>query len=265
MGSELYAYGLLAIPLFSATLIAFFFRRSGGIAAGVSIAAAALILATALHLIFKVDNFEYNASWIEIGSFSVDFGFLIDDLAKLMLFVVAFVGFLVHVFSYGYMKEDPDRGRFFGGLSIFMFSMLGLVIASGLVTLFIFWELVGFSSYMLIGFYLDKPSAAAASKKAFIVNRVGDFGFLIGIVMVFSHFGTFSLPWRRDAFGFRFDDRDWIAAVLRYGWKVGPIALARVASRRDGGTDAGFRLDPRGDDGSGWRIPVMPYWVFNDG
>ncbi|MEC7906490.1 MAG: NADH-quinone oxidoreductase subunit L [Verrucomicrobiota bacterium] len=193
MGSELYAYGLLAIPLFSATLIAFCFRRSGGIAASVSIGAAALILATALHLIFKVDNFEYNASWIEIGSFSVDFGFLIDDLAKLMLFVVAFVGFLVHVFSYGYMKEDPDPGRFFGGLSIFMFSMLGLVMASGLVTLFIFWELVGFSSYMLIGFYLDKPSAAAASKKAFIVNRVGDFGFLIGIVMVFSHFGTFSL------------------------------------------------------------------------
>ena len=193
MGSELYAYGLLAIPLFSATAIAFFFRRSGGIATGVSIGAAALILATALHLIFKVDNFEYNASWIEIGSFSVDFGFLIDDLAKLMLFVVAFVGFLVHVFSYGYMKDDPDRARFFGGLSIFMFSMLGLVMASGLVTLFIFWELVGFSSYMLIGFYLDKPSAAAASKKAFIVNRVGDFGFLIGIVMVFSYFGTFSL------------------------------------------------------------------------
>lgn len=193
MGSELYAYGLLAIPLFSATAIAFFFRRSGGVAAGVSIGAAALILATALHLIFKVDNFEYNASWIEIGSFSVDFGFLIDDLAKLMLFVVAFVGFLVHVFSYGYMKDDPDRARFFGGLSIFMFSMLGLVMASGLVTLFIFWELVGFSSYMLIGFYLDKPSAAAASKKAFVVNRVGDFGFLIGIVMVFSYFGTFSL------------------------------------------------------------------------
>ena len=192
MGSELYAYGLLAIPMFAATLIAFFFRRSGGIAASFSMGAAALILATALHLIFKVDNFEYNASWIEIGSFSVDFGFLIDDLAKLMLFVVAFVGFLVHVFSYGYMKEDPDRGRFFGGLSIFMFSMLGLVMASGFVTLFIFWELVGFSSYMLIGFYLDKPSAAAASKKAFIVNRVGDFGFLIGIVMVFSHFGTFS-------------------------------------------------------------------------
>lgn len=193
MGSELYAYGLLAFPLLSAVTIAFFFRHNGTVASGISVAAAALILATAGHIIFRLDNFEFNAHWIELGSFSVSFGFLINDLAKLMLFVVAFVGFLVHVFSLGYMKDDPDKARFFGGLSIFMFSMLGLVMASSLVTLFIFWELVGFSSYMLIGFYLNKPSAAAAAKKAFIVNRVGDFGFLVGIIMVFSMFGTFNL------------------------------------------------------------------------
>ncbi len=193
MNSELFAYALLAFPLVSAALIAFCFRRNGVVASGISVAAAAMVLATAGHIIFRVENFEYNASWIELGSFSVGFGFLINDLAKLMLFVVAFVGFLVHVFSLGYMKDDPNKARFFGGLSIFMFSMLGLVMASSLVTLFIFWELVGFSSYMLIGFYLDKPSAAAASKKAFIVNRVGDFGFLIGIILVFSTFGTFNL------------------------------------------------------------------------
>ncbi len=193
MGSELYAYALLAFPLLSAVSIAFFFRRNGAVASGISVAAATLILATAGHIIFRLENFEFNTHWIELGSFSVSFGFLINDLAKLMLFVVAFVGFLVHVFSLGYMKDDPNKARFFGGLSIFMFSMLGLVMASSLVTLFIFWELVGFSSYMLIGFYLDKPSAAAASKKAFIVNRVGDFGFLIGIIMVFSMFGTFNL------------------------------------------------------------------------
>ncbi len=200
MGPELYAYGLLAFPLLSAVLIAFFFRRNGTVASGISVAAAALALATAGHLIFRLENFEYNAHWIELGAFSVSFGFLINDLAKLMLFVVAFVGFLVHVFSLGYMKDDADKARFFGGLSIFMFSMLGLVMASSLVTLFIFWELVGFSSYMLIGFYLDKPSAAAASKKAFIVNRVGDFGFLIGIIMVFSLFGTFNLTSLSDVF-----------------------------------------------------------------
>ena len=201
MNPETYAYALLAFPLLSAAAIAFFFRRAGTFASGVSVGAAALILATAGHIIFKVENFEYSASWIEMGSLSIDFGFLIDDLAKLMLFVVAFVGFLVHVFSLGYMKDDPNKARFFGGLSIFMFSMLGLVMASSLVTLFIFWELVGFSSYMLIGFYLDKPSAAAASKKAFITNRVGDFGMLIGILMAFAMFGSLNLTELSDAFG----------------------------------------------------------------
>ena len=201
MNPETYVYALLAFPILSATAIALCFRRSGTVASGVSVGAAALILATALHIIFKVENFEYSVSWIEMGSLNVDFGFLIDDLAKLMLFVVAFVGFLVHVFSLGYMKDDPNKARFFGGLSVFMFSMLGIVVANSLVTLFIFWELVGFSSYMLIGFYLDKPSAAAASKKAFITNRVGDFGMLIGIIMAFSMFGSLNLTDLSEAFG----------------------------------------------------------------
>lgn len=200
MKPELFAYALLAFPLISAMAIAFGMRRNGALASGISVGAATLILATAGHIIFSVDNFEFNTNWIELGPLSLDFGFLIDDLAKLMLAVVAFVGFLVHVFSLGYMKDDPSKARFFGGLSIFMFSMLGLVMASSLVTLFIFWELVGFSSYMLIGFYLDKPSAATASKKAFIVNRVGDFGFLIGIVMCFWIFGGVGLTELRETF-----------------------------------------------------------------
>lgn len=198
MNPELFAYALLAFPLISAAAIAFGMRRNGALASGVSVGAAALILATAGHIIFRLDNFEFSINWIVIGPLSLDFGFLIDDLAKLMLFVVAFVGFLVHVFSLGYMKDDPNKARFFGGLSIFMFSMLGLVMANSLVTLFIFWELVGFSSYMLIGFYLDKPSAAAASKKAFIANRVGDFGFLIGIAMAIGLFGTVNLSEMRE-------------------------------------------------------------------
>ncbi len=198
MNPQLFAYALLAFPLISAAAIAFTMRRNGALASGVSVGAATLILATALHIIFRLENFEFSTNWIVIGPLSLDFGFLIDDLAKLMLVVVAFVGFLVHVFSLGYMKEDPNKARFFGGLSIFMFSMLGLVMANSLVTLFIFWELVGFSSYMLIGFYLDKPSAAAASKKAFIANRVGDFGFLIGIAMAIGLFGTVSLTEMRE-------------------------------------------------------------------
>ncbi|MDQ8181945.1 NADH-quinone oxidoreductase subunit L [Pelagicoccus sp. SDUM812005] len=198
MNPQLFAYALLAFPLISAAAIAFGMRRNGALASGVSVGAAALILATAGHIIFRLENFEFSSNWIQLGPLSLDFGFLVDDLAKLMLFVVAFVGFLVHVFSLGYMKEDPNKARFFGGLSIFMFSMLGLVMANSLVTLFIFWELVGFSSYMLIGFYLDKPSAAAASKKAFIANRVGDFGFLIGIAMAIGLFGTVSLTEMRE-------------------------------------------------------------------
>ncbi|MBK1880676.1 NADH-quinone oxidoreductase subunit L [Pelagicoccus mobilis] len=199
MNPAIYAYALLAFPLISAAAIAFGMRRNGALASGVSVGAAALILATAGHIIFRLDNFEESVNWIQLGPLSLDFGFLIDDLAKLMLFVVAFVGFLVHVFSLGYMKDDPNKARFFGGLSIFMFSMLGLVMANSLVTLFIFWELVGFSSYMLIGFYLDKPSAAAASKKAFIANRVGDFGFLLGIAFAIALFGTVSLTEMREA------------------------------------------------------------------
>jgi NADH-quinone oxidoreductase subunit L len=110
-----------------------------------------------------------------------------------MLLVLIIVGLLVQVFSLGYMKEDPSKARFFAGLSIFMFSMLGIVLADNLVMIFIFWELVGFSSYVLINHYFDKPTAVAASKKAFIVNRVGDFGFLLGIVFVYWQFGTFNL------------------------------------------------------------------------
>ncbi|MCH6255652.1 NADH-quinone oxidoreductase subunit L [Puniceicoccaceae bacterium K14] len=193
MNPEVYAFGLLAIPLLSAAIIACCLRRNGAAASGLSVGAAALILATALHIIFRVDYIDFNTPWFEMGPLSLGFGFLVNDLAKMMLFVVAFVGFLVHVFSLGYMKDDVNKARFFGGLSIFMFSMLGLVLSRSLVTLFIFWELVGFSSYMLIGFYLNKPSAAAAAKKAFIVNRVGDFGFLIGIIMIFWTFGTVDL------------------------------------------------------------------------
>jgi NADH-quinone oxidoreductase subunit L len=104
--------------------------------------------------------------------------------------VVSFVAAWIHLFSVGYMRDDDARGRFFGGLSIFMFSILGIVVADNLLMTFVFWELVGFSSYMLIAHYFDKDYAAAASKKAFIVNRVGDLGFILGIAFCLAHFGT---------------------------------------------------------------------------
>jgi NADH-quinone oxidoreductase subunit L len=185
---------ILLTPLASAAVIALFLRRRGALASWVSTAAAAVVAILSLQLIFSgARNFPASWEWLRLGGFSVSVGYKFDDLAALMLFVVSFVGFLIHVFSLGYMHDDGSRSRFFGGLSIFMFSMLGIVLADNLFMIFIFWELVGFSSYLLINHYYEKQSAADASKKAFIVNRVGDFGFLLGIIWTYAAFGTTNL------------------------------------------------------------------------
>jgi NADH-quinone oxidoreductase subunit L len=184
---------LLLAPLASATVIALFLRRQGALASWVSVGAAAVVCALSLQLVFTGTDVNASLEWLRFGGFSVSLGFKIDALARLMLFVVGFVGFLIHVFSLGYMHDDAARARFFGGLSVFMFSMLGIVVADSLFMIFIFWELVGFSSWLLINHYHHKQSAADASKKAFIVNRVGDFGFLLGIVWTYWQFGTTNL------------------------------------------------------------------------
>jgi len=184
---------LLLVPLTAALLIAFFFRRAGGIARFLSVGAALAVAAIAGHLIFRTGDTSVDVRWLTLGDFSLSLGFLINPLSKLMLGVVALVGFLIHVFALGYMKGDASVARFFGCVSFFMFSMLGIVLADNLAMLFIFWELVGVSSYLLIGFYLEKPSAVAASNKAFITNRVGDFGFVIGIAWAWVQFGTLNL------------------------------------------------------------------------
>ncbi|WP_438480051.1 NADH-quinone oxidoreductase subunit L [Oleiharenicola lentus] len=181
---------ILLTPLASAALIALFLRKQGALASWISTAAAGVIAVLSLQLIFSGTRFEESMEWLRLGDFAISIGFKFNDLAALMLFVVSFVGFLIHLFSLGYMHDDKARARFFGGLSIFMFSMLGIVLADNLFMIFIFWELVGFSSWLLINHYHEKQSAADASKKAFIVNRVGDFGFLLGIVMCYWANGT---------------------------------------------------------------------------
>jgi NADH-quinone oxidoreductase subunit L len=133
--------------------------------------------------------------WLNIESFQVDFGLRLDPLSLQMLLVVTGVASAIHVYSWGYMRDDPGFARFFGFLSLFTFSMLGIVLANNFLQLFIFWELVGVSSYLLIGFWFDKETAADAGKKAFITNRLGDFGFFLGILTVWAamgslHFGT---------------------------------------------------------------------------
>jgi len=174
---------ILLVPLLSAAVIALFLRRRGTLASYVSVAAAAEIAVVSAMLIFGGQrNFPASIEWLRFGGFAVSFGIKFDDLAALMLFVVSFVGFFIHVFSLGYMRDDAAKARFFGGLSVFMFSMCGIVLADNLFMIFVFWELVGFSSYLLIGHWYERQSASDAAKKAFIVNRVGDFGFLLGII-----------------------------------------------------------------------------------
>ncbi|HEY6930085.1 MAG TPA: NADH-quinone oxidoreductase subunit L, partial [Thermoanaerobaculia bacterium] len=136
---------------------------------------------------------EKLASWIAAGHFSVDLSFRLDPLSVLMTSFVTFVGFLIHVYSIGYMRHDEtDAGyaRYFAYLNLFMFSMLTLVLAQNFLLLFVGWEGVGLCSYLLVGYYYDREYAAAAGKKAFVVNRIGDFGFLLGMFGIFSLFGS---------------------------------------------------------------------------
>jgi NADH-quinone oxidoreductase subunit L len=187
------AFLLLALPAATAGVIAVGLRRHGGLAAALSVTAATAILAGAGWLALGGFRFEASREWLSLGGLIVSFGFNFNDLAALMLMIVAVVGLCVHVFSLGYMRDDEARARYFGGLSIFMFSMIGVVLADNLFMMFIFWELVGFSSWLLINHWYERPAAAAASKKAFIVNRVGDFGFLLGIIMCYHLNGTVNL------------------------------------------------------------------------
>ena len=132
-------------------------------------------------------------TWIPAGAFVVDVGFFVDNLTACLLIVVTTIGLLVHVYSIGYMRHDPGYWRFFAYLNLFMFSMLLLVLASDFLVVFVAWELVGLSSYLLIGFWYRKRSAGLAAKKAFIVNRVGDVGFALGIMLIFVSLQTLDI------------------------------------------------------------------------
>jgi len=133
-------------------------------------------------------------TWVQSGDLTFDWEFRVDALTAVMLVVITSVSALVHLYSWGYMEEDPDQPRFFAYLSLFTFAMLMLVTANNLVQMFFGWEGVGLASYLLIGFWYKKPSANAAAIKAFVVNRVGDLGFMLGIFGIFWLFGTVSIP-----------------------------------------------------------------------
>ena len=187
---------VLGAPLAAAAVIALLARRSRALSAALSIGAVLLGFALSLRLFAAVMGGAAvtvpSHAWLTIGPLSVEWGATVDRLSVLMLLVVTGVGAAIHVYSIGYMKGDPGFSRYFACMSLFTFSMIGIVIASNFIQMFIFWELVGLSSYLLIGFWFERPAAADAGKKAFIVNRIGDVGFLLGILVVWSCAGTFN-------------------------------------------------------------------------
>jgi len=176
------------------------FTRSAGIIACLIMGVCtALALYTAWHYFFVNGQLSgsystitvIKATWLSFSeNVSIDMGIILDPISVMMLLVVTFVSFMVHLFSLGYMKGEERFSTYFSFLQLFTFSMLGLVVASNIFQIYIFWELVGLSSFLLIGFYYTKPSAVAASKKAFIVTRFADLGFLIGILILSFHAGT---------------------------------------------------------------------------
>ncbi|MFZ0539637.1 MAG: NADH-quinone oxidoreductase subunit L [Candidatus Sulfotelmatobacter sp.] len=196
MNSMLNLWLIPLLPLAGAAINGFFGKKSSRkavttIALVFSGAAFGMALWVAMRFSsLSLPYHEYFAHWIRSGSFSVDFAFYLDQLSLVMLLVVTGVGFLIHVYSVGYMWEDPSYYRFFSYLNLFMFFMLTLVLSANYLMMFIGWEGVGLASYLLIGFWFTKDSAASAGKKAFIVNRIGDFGFLIALFLLIKHFGS---------------------------------------------------------------------------
>ena len=160
----------------------------------VAVSATGLSFLVALSIFFEVVagktlNWDLY-TWVAVGDFKATIGFQVDPLSAVMMLVVTFVGFLIHVYSIGYMHGDPGYYRFFAYMNLFMLSMLTLVLANNYFLMFLGWEGVGLCSYLLIGFWFEKKSAADAGKKAFVVNRVGDAGFLLGLFLIWSNFGT---------------------------------------------------------------------------
>ncbi|MFH1844092.1 MAG: NADH-quinone oxidoreductase subunit L, partial [bacterium] len=188
---------ILGLPIISYAILFFFGnklpRRGDWVAVGLLGICEILALRIFFHF-WNVADPSYKVvgqiRWLDLGSFQIDAGILVDGMTAVMLMVVCTISFLVHLFSVGYMHGDRRYDRFFAFLGFFTFSMLCIVLASNLFFLYIGWELVGLASYLLIGFFFHKPSAAAANKKAFLTNRVGDWGFWMGILAFFTVCGT---------------------------------------------------------------------------
>jgi NADH-quinone oxidoreductase subunit L len=196
MTASLNLWLIPVLPLAGAAINGFLGKKSSRTAATtIGLVFSGAAFAWALYVAARFSSLdlpyqEYLAHWFRSGTFSVDFAFYLDQLSLVMLLVVTGVGFLIHIYSVGYMWEEEGYYRFFAYLNLFMFFMLMLILSNSYLGMFIGWEGVGLASYLLIGFWFTKDSAAAAGKKAFIVTRIGDCGFLIALFLLVQHFGT---------------------------------------------------------------------------
>src|SRR3984893_17106787 len=188
-----------SMHVLAAILSAFAKQRNRRFAASVAIGSMSLSLLLSLTAFAQVLNFSgkgieakqvFNFPWFQIGNEWLKLGWVLATLTAVMLVMVTFVGLLIFIYSVGYMAHDENFTRFFCFLSLFAGAMLGVVIANSLLLLFICWELVGLTSYLLIGFWYQRPSAAAAAKKAFITTRIGDLAFFLGILWLYGKSGT---------------------------------------------------------------------------
>jgi len=202
------AWLIFLLPLISFGIISLLIRpfvRPGARVSGyITIIAIAISLALSIWtLIVVMGEPEHELTippinWLTIGNFSFHLGILMDSLTAIMLVVVTLVSLMVQIYSQGYMNGDPGYHRYFAWMSLFTASMIGLVLADSLLMMFVFWEMVGLCSYLLIGFWFHRPSAANAAKKAFIVTRIGDFGFLAAILVLYACTGTFDIAGLRE-------------------------------------------------------------------
>jgi NADH-quinone oxidoreductase subunit L len=200
---------IIGLPLLSAAVLMFFGRRLGrtaGIIASAAIGGSFLLGVLMFFRLIELPHESREAvvhlwEWVFAGDFSVDVDLLVDELAMVMVLVVTGVGTLIHIYSIGYMEDDPRYPRYFAYLNLFAASMLTLVLADSLLLLYVGWEGVGLCSYLLIGFWFERKSAANAAKKAFIVNRVGDFAFLIGIFVLAQAVGGLTIGQVNEAAG----------------------------------------------------------------
>ena len=194
-----YSLFILFLPLAAFLIQIFYGRRLPRQGDWVSISAIGitLVLSIAMFVAMLLDydpNFRQEAgfTWLDMGSFSIELGFLVDNITVIMLLIVALISTCSHIFSLKYMEGDIRYSRYFAYLGLFTFSMNGIVLANNLISMYMFWELVGVSSYLLIGHWFEKDSAADAAKKAFLTNRVGDIGFFIGIMLIYTGVGSFT-------------------------------------------------------------------------